>query len=153
MNIGIIIFSRTGNTLSVAERIRDACIQQGHTATIERVTAEDEDPNSRPVRLKAAPDPTRFDAVIFGAPVQAFSLSPVMKAYLAQIPQMDDCKAFCFVTQHFPRAWMGGNQAIGQMRRLCQQKGADVAETGIVNWTSKVRPEQISSVAARLGGI
>ena len=153
MNIGIIIFSRTGNTLAVAEHVRDTCIAQGHTVVIERVVAEDDDPNSRPVRIKQAPDPVRFDAVIFGAPVQAFSLSPVMKAYLADIPPLEGKHVRCFVTQHFPKAWMGGNQALGQMKRLCRLKGADVAETGNVNWTSKATPEQIASVAARLGGI
>jgi len=153
MNIGIIIFSRTGNTLSVAEHIRDACAAQGHTAIIERVVAEDEDPNTRPVRIKHAPDPARFDAVIFGAPVQAFSLSPVMKAYLQDMPPLKGKHVRCFVTQHFPKAWMGGNQALVQMKRLCRLKGADVAETGNVNWMSKARPEQIASVAARLGGI
>jgi hypothetical protein len=57
MNVGIIIFSRTGNTLSVAERIRDACVAAGHTAAIERVHAENEDPSNRTsVRLKDAPN-------------------------------------------------------------------------------------------------
>lgn len=153
MNVGIIIFSRTGNTLSVAEKIRDACAAQGHTVVIERVTAEDEDPNSRPVQIKTAPDPARFDAVIFGAPVQAFSLSPVMKTYLESMPPLEGKHVRCFVTQHFPKAWMGGNQALGQMKRLCRLKGADIVETGNVNWMSKARPEQIASVAARLGGI
>lgn len=31
MNVGIMIFSRTGNTLLVAEKVRDACLAQGHT--------------------------------------------------------------------------------------------------------------------------
>ena len=80
MNVGIIVFSRTGNTLSVAERARHACIAQGHAAVIERVHAENEDSNNKlPVRLSNAPDPARFDAVLFGAPVEAFSLCPVMR--------------------------------------------------------------------------
>ena len=151
MNIGIIIFSRTGNTLSVAQKVRDACVAQGHTAVIERVTAENEDPNTKgPVLFKSTPDPTHFDAVIFGAPVQGFSLSPIMKAYLAQIPQIEGKMVNCFVTQHFPKAWMGGKQAIRQMRDLCKTKGMDIAETGIVNWTSKSRDDQITGVASRL---
>jgi Flavodoxins len=154
MNIGIILFSRTGNTLSVAEKIRAACAAQGHTAAIERVTAENEDPGGRlPVRLKNAPDPTRFDAVIFGAPVQGFSLSPIMKAYLAQMPQVSGKKVYCFVTQQFPKPWMGGKQAIKQMLQRCRLKGANAAGTGIVNWTSKSRDAQISEVAARFGKI
>ena len=154
VNVGIIIFSRTGNTLSVAEKIRDACLAQGHTAVIKRVNAENEDSNSRlPVQLKNTPDPLRFDAVVFGAPVQGFSLSPIMKAYLAQLPQFKGKKVACFVTQHLPKPWMGGNQAIGQMRNLCQSRGADIFMTGIVNWTSKSREDQIAGVVSKLGNI
>ena len=39
MNIGIIIHSFTGNTLSVAEKIRDELGKSGHKASIERVKA------------------------------------------------------------------------------------------------------------------
>lgn len=154
MNIGIIIFSRTGNTLYVAEKVRDACLAQGHTAVIERVNAENEDPNNKlPVRLKNAPDPLRFDAVIFGAPVQAFSLSPIMKVYMAQLPQLKGKKACCFVTEHFSKPWMGGKQAVKQICSLCQSKGTDISKSGIVNWTSKSRDDQIADVASKLGKI
>lgn len=154
MNVGIIVFSRTGNTLSVAERVRDACLAQGHTAVIERVHAEDEDPNSKkPVRLNDAPDLTRFDAVLFGAPVEAFSLCPIMKVYLSQLPQIEGKRIGCFVTQHFPKPWLGGTHAVKQMRALCRAKGADAALTGIVNWTSAARGKQIEDVAAALGRI
>ncbi len=150
MNIGIIVYSRTGNTLSVAERVRDAVAAQGHTAVIERITAENEDPNNKlPVRLKTVPDPAQYDAVIFGAPVQGFSLSPIMAAYGAQLPELAGKQAGCFVTQHFPKPWMGGSRAISQMRKLLRSKGAIIAETGIVNWTSKAREDQISGLAGR----
>jgi flavodoxin len=134
MNIGLIIFSRTGHTLLVAEKIRDACLAQGHHAVIERVRAENEDPNRKvPLRLTSAPAPAAYDAVIFGGPVEAFSLSPIMKAYLAQLPQITGKKVGCFVTQHLSKPWLGGNHAVRQMRGLCRGKGADVRQTGIVN--------------------
>lgn len=152
MNVGIMIFSRTGNTLLVAEKVRDACLAQGHTAVVHRVRAENGDPNRRlPLRLISAPNPTPLDAVIFGGPVEAFSLSPIMKAYLKQLPQIPGKKAGCFVTQHFPKPWMGGTHAVKQMRVLCQSKGADVAQTGIVNWMNPSRNAQIADVASKLG--
>lgn len=154
MNVGIIIFSRTGNTLSVAEKVRDACLAQGHTVVIERVSAQNEDPNSRlPVQLKNTPDPLRFDAIIFGAPVQGFSLSPIMRAYLKQIPQITGKNVACFVTQHFPKPWMGGKQAVKQVNTLCRCKGAEITLTGIVNWTNKSRGEMIAGVASMLSKI
>jgi menaquinone-dependent protoporphyrinogen IX oxidase len=149
MNIGIIVFSRTGNTLNAAERIREAIIANGHVATIERIHAENEEPNNRqPLRLTVTPDPTRYDAVIFGAAVEAFSLSSVLSAYLSQMPEMGKKKAGCFVTQHLAKPWMGGNRAIRQMRALCQKKGLDVRAKGIVNWTNKAREAQIAAIAA-----
>lgn len=39
MNIGIIVFSKTGNTLSVAEKLQGALIEMGHKAALEKVTA------------------------------------------------------------------------------------------------------------------
>ncbi|MGA1873758.1 MAG: hypothetical protein ACMUHY_08805, partial [Thermoplasmatota archaeon] len=37
MRIGIILYSQTGNTLSVAERIRDRLTKKGHTVKIDKV--------------------------------------------------------------------------------------------------------------------
>ena len=151
MNIGIIVFSRTGNTLSVAEKIRDAAAAQGHTATIERIHAEHEEPgNNFPLRLTALPDPKPYDAVIFGAAVEAFSLSPALKAYLEQMPSLGGKRAGCFVTQHLKKPWMGGNRAIRQMQALLKAKGLDARVTGIVNWTNPAREAQIALVAAEL---
>jgi len=35
MNIGIIVFSKTGNTLSVAEELRDRLLEMGHKVALE----------------------------------------------------------------------------------------------------------------------
>ncbi len=151
MNVGIIIYSQTGNTLCVAEKLKEAVLSQGHTAVIERVTAENDTPNSKqPPRLKQSPDPSVYDTVFFGAPVHAFSLCPVMKLYLAQCPTLKSKTVSCFVTQHLKKPWMGGNHAIKQMRALCKEKGSNCRESGIVNWTAPERDTQITEVAARL---
>jgi flavodoxin len=154
MNIGIILYSHTGNTLSVGEKIRDACLKQGHTCSIERVTLENDDPNSKaPLRLVSAPDISGYDAVIFGAPVHAFSLCHAMKAYLSQLPRIEGKKVCCYVTQQFQKPWLGGNRTIRQMVALCRDKGAIPCATGIVNWASKIREKQIDDLAVKLSGI
>lgn len=151
MNIGIIVFSRTGNTLLVAEKIREAAVSQGHSATIERIRADHEEPgNKSPLRLTVLPDPKPYDAVIFGAAVEAFSLSPAIKAYLQQMPALGGKRAGCFVTQHLKKPWMGGNHAIRQMRALLKEKGLDAKATGIVHWSSPDREAQIAAVAENL---
>jgi flavodoxin len=154
MKVGIIIHSHTGNTLSVAEKLKDTIAAKGHAVNLERVFAVNEDPSAQgPVELKDIPDVSSYDVLIFGAPVRGFSLTPAMKAYLAQLQALKGKKAGCFVTQQFPFAWMGGNRTIGQMKKACEAKGAVPFSTGIVNWGSKKREEKIANVLKQLSDI
>lgn len=154
MRIGIIIHSHTGNTLYVAEKLKNALAAKGHAVQLERVTAVNEDPGAKEkVRLKSIPDIIPYDALIIGAPVRAFSLSPVMKAYLAQISEIQARRVACFVTQHFPKPWMGGNHSVNQIIQAIKKKGGEVIEKGVVNWTGKAREEQINEVVSRLSRI
>ena len=154
MKVGIIVHSHTGNTLSVAEKLKDALAAKGHTVTLERVNAVNEDPSVQgPVELKDIPEAGSYDVLIFGAPVRAFSLTPTMKAYLAQISTLQGKKVGCFTTQQLPFAWLGGNNAIGQMKKACQSKGAVPFSTGVINWGSKKREEKIADVLNKLSHI
>lgn len=100
MNIGIVIYSQTGNTLSVAERLRDRLTEEGHTSAIERVTVEGEVKPGTPVQLTACPDPAGYDAVVFASPVQGFSLALAMKAYLEQVGGLSGKPVALYITQH-----------------------------------------------------
>lgn len=145
MNIGIIVHSATGNTLSVAEKLKDSLAAKGYVATVERVTAVSDDPRvTGGNQLKDAPSIDSYDALIFGAPVWGFSLSSVMNAYLQQQPSLRGKKVGCFVTQQLPYACMGGNHAIRQMKNACEAGNAVVCKTGIVNWSSKKKEDQIT---------
>jgi flavodoxin len=147
MNIGIIVHSLTGNTYSVAERLMETLVEHGHSVSIEKLTAvNDKEQNIRKVKLTNIPKIDSYEALIFGAPVRGFALSPIMKAYLSHIPCIQGKKVECFVTEFFPYPWMGGNSAIKQMKEICESKGATVIKTGIVNWSSKKRNEQISTI-------
>ncbi len=151
MKVGIIVHSYSGNTLSVAEKLRDTIAAKGHTATLERVSAVNEDPSAQgPVELKDIPDVGKYDALVFGAPVRGFSLTPAMTVYLAQLSTLQGKKVGCFVTQQLPFAWLGGNRTIGQMKNVCEAKGAVPTSTGIVNWGSKKREEKIANVVKKL---
>ena len=144
MKIGIIIHSHTGNTLQVGERIKEKLIKDGHDVTLEQVVAVNEDPNSTlKVELKNSPDISEYEYVILGAPVRAFSLSPVMKQYLLQLSNIKDKKVSCFVTEQLPKAWMGGNRTVKQMKKIILLKEALVINTGVVNWSNKNKEEQI----------
>ena len=153
MNIGLLIYSYTGNTLSVAEKVRDQLLANGHTATIERIHASNEDPKKiqteKASHLTAYPDPASYDAVILAAPVNGFSLAKVMQMYLEQRPGLSGKSVRIFVTHHFPRAWLGGSQAIRQFKDRCEANGAKVECTGIIDWTNKKRAQEIAELVER----
>jgi menaquinone-dependent protoporphyrinogen IX oxidase len=145
MKTGIIIHSNTSNTLSIGERLLETLRSKGADAGLERVTAVNEDAKTqREIRLASTPDIGPYGMVILGAPVHGFALSRAMTAYIKQLPGLQGKKVFCFVTEHFPKPWMGGNRAIRQMTQLVTELGGTVIRTAVVNWTSKAREEQIS---------
>ncbi|MGE5494917.1 MAG: flavodoxin family protein [Burkholderiales bacterium] len=142
MNVGIIVYSQTGNTLSVAKRLKDALEAKGLQAAVERVTIEGEKLTNEPIIITSAPDAAKYDALVFASPVMAFSLCPVMKQYLKQLPDLKGKKAGCFVTQGLPYDWMGGSRAIRIMSAALKDKGAEVAATGIVHWKNETAREE-----------
>jgi flavodoxin len=150
MKIGVIVYSHTGNTFSIGERIKAEWEQQGHEVRLERVISTSEKPEEAgKAPLKESPDTSSYDKIIFGAPVWAFSLSGVMKIYLTQLASLQGKKVCCFVTQSFPFSWMGGNRAVKTMKRLCEEKGAEVMELGVIHWGRKDRENNVKAMIRR----
>ncbi|NLC14670.1 MAG: flavodoxin [Chloroflexi bacterium] len=138
MNVKIIVHSKTGNTLSVAEKLRGRLETAGHTVRLEQVRAANESeikPES--IKLSNSPKTTGFDLLVFGAPVNGGKLSAVMQAYLQQLPSLEGAVIAGFVTEFFPSAGMGGNQAIANMEELLRAKGGKLSVSGVVNWIFK----------------
>lgn len=146
MNIGIIVHSQTGHTLSVAEKLKQSLLLKGHSVTIERVTTVNESSRASNIQLQTIPIVEEYDCLFLGAPVWGYSLSPVMILYLTQLTTLKDKKIGCFVTESFPYPWMGGSRAVNQMKILCEQKGALASKIGVVNWSSRKRINKIDAV-------
>ncbi|HSV32058.1 MAG TPA: hypothetical protein VLH40_08580 [Atribacteraceae bacterium] len=139
MKVGVIVFSQTGNTFAVAQKFQEKLVSLGHTATVERVTVIGKThPGSKDFQLDSIPRTDNYDAFVFGAPVQAFSLASAMAEYLNQLPAQAGKKAALFVTKQLPFSWTGGGRAIGQMKRICASKGVTVTGNEIIIWP-KVR--------------
>jgi len=118
---------------------------------IERIEISGElGPGATNFQLKTRPDVDTYDALVFGAPVQAFSLSPAMKSYLTQIASLKGKKAACFITKYLPFHWTGGNQAINKMKKICESKDGTVCGSGIVIWSSAHREKKITDVVEKL---
>lgn len=151
MKIGIIVYSQTGNTLQVAQKLQAALSAAGHEAALETVTVASGDPRdmTAPV-LTNAPDPGRFDILYFGSPVQAFSLARAMALYLSQLPSLGGKHAACFLTQQLPYAWLGGNRGLRQMAAAVTQKGGEALPVGIVQWSNKQRAARIDALVNEL---
>ncbi len=154
MNIGIIVYSRTGNTLSVGEKIREALLSKGHSVRLEKITSDNDSPKpAPPIRLTSIPDPSAYDAVIFGGSVTGGQLSPYMREYLKHLPSLQGKIASCYITQHFLFKWLGSTRAVKQITRAVEQNGAQITASGIVQWSSKDREEQIRNVVDSLSQI
>lgn len=153
MKVGLIVYSQTGNTLSVAQKIEEAMKAAGHAISIVRVEPESDKASGPAIKLKSIPDVSPYDMIIFASPVQAFSLAPVMKQYLTMISGLEGKKVYCYVTQQLKKAWLGGNHAVKQITAACKAKGADMISSGVVNWSSSIREEQISDIVSKFRSI
>ena len=153
MNIGMIVYSQTGNTYSVAQKLEEKLTAAGHTVAMERIEVIGDVAPGQPVQFKTLPDATKYDTLVFGSPVQGFSLCQAMVDYLKQVTSLQDKKVAFLVTEFFPYPWMGGNRAVRQMTGICKSKGASVCGSGIVNWSKKRREQQIVEVVDHLSGL
>ena len=95
MKIAIIVYSYTGNTLSVCQQLKNYLDKSDHDCTIHNIEVDPEyDPGKGFNRftITNSPDPTGYEALVFAAPVNAFTLSSVMKCYLLEIKPIKNSK-------------------------------------------------------------
>lgn len=146
MKIGIVVHSQTGNTCEVAQKLQEKLSASGNEVEIQRVRMVGGDkPQGKDIKIENPPDVVKYDVLIFGAPVHAFSLAPAMKVYMEQIASLQDKKVACFVTKAMRFNWTGGTRAIGQMKKTCGSKGGIVYGTGIIVW-NKQRDKKIDEL-------
>ncbi len=150
MKIGIIVYSQTGNTFSVAQKLKEKLTAAGHAVNVERLTTVGGETDPAKAKIEKFPDLSGYDALAFAGPVQAFSLSRVMASYMNQLPPLNGKKAVVFVTKGLALAFTGGNQAVKALKKGVEAKGGTVVGTGIVMWGSKDRDNQINEVVDKL---
>lgn len=151
MNIVVVVHSLTGNTLSVAEAVRQALQSKGHEVTIESIVPNNENETDiAKIQLDHTPDLSTYDGVILACPVRGFNVSGAMLRYLNNIPSLDNKKTALLVTHFFPFSWMGGTSTISRMKSICIDKNGKVLTTGIINWKGSSREEQIKKIAVKI---
>jgi flavodoxin len=151
MKIGIIVFSKTNNTFSIAERLRADLAEKGLDAEIQRIVPENDDPGVKPpIVFSNQPDVSPYDVIVFASPVWAFSLAGVMKEYLEQVSSLQGKKVFSYVTKQLASKFTGGTKANRQIKSAVELKGGTVEKSFIVSWKNKKREAEITSLIAEI---
>lgn len=141
MTIGIIIHSKTGHTLSVAEALKDSLSSAGRSAVL--------------LRIEDQPDYDSFDAILLGSHTEGFALAQEMAAYLSALPEksLNQKKTVLLITHAFPLHAMGGNQAMAGFRKLVEVQGAKVVAEEIIDWSRPGREKQIETAVKNMASI
>lgn len=147
---GIIVYSHTGNTLSVAEKIKDRLKGSGIEAELVRLNVSGSASNPKGIKIIGQPDLEKYDSYVFASPVQAFGLAEAMKIYLNQITPLNGKTAVILTTQGAKKRWLGGNRSVRKMKELIEKKGGAAAESAIINWSSDLRDVQIEDAVSIL---
>lgn len=154
MHIGIIVYSRTGHTLSVATKLMQKLSAAGHAVKMEELKPVGPSmPGTKDVQFEHLPDAAAYDALVFGAPAEGGVPAAPMTSYLNQIASLQNKPVALLVAQGFPFPSWGGNQTVAQMKSLCESKGAIVLGSGIVNWLNLRRGRQIAEVVDHLSSL
>jgi flavodoxin len=127
----VVFYSKTGNTDSVARQFKDFDL-------LEIVPVSD-NPEQKHVEFKECPDISGYEHLVFAGPVHGFSLCKVMKAYIDQLGDLSNLLIDTFITHHFRFAWLGGLQALKQMRKHLEAKQGQVRYETSINWKSHKR--------------
>lgn len=144
MKIAIIVHSHTGNTLSVAEKIKTKLSQQTHQVVLEQVVASNnQEVELAKVNLINKPNLQDYDGYVFAGPVHGFSLSGVMRVYLAQIIDLSAKPVYFFLTMYFPFKWMGGNRSLLQFTKALSDKNAMIKGSHIIGWSNETKRNRL----------
>ena len=138
LKTALVFYSRTGNTKKVAEKFKNIDLLEIKSAS--------NNPNQQQVTLIESPDISKYDHLIFASPVHGFQLCKVMKAYLNQLSDLKDKTIDIYVTHYFRFSWLGGIQALKQMRKIIESKGGQVEHQTSINWKSHKRDTVIEAM-------
>jgi flavodoxin len=151
MNIGILVHSKTGNTLSVVKLLEERLRKSGHSVIIERIVPDNEDqPDKSKVRLVSSPSVSKFDSIILAGPVHGFSPTPAIVRWIEGSDDLSGRKIPLVITQQLPFPFLGGNRTVRKITDLLQKKGASVPVSSIVSWGNGKRQMLIDDAVTKI---
>jgi len=147
MKVGIIVYSESGHTLSVVKLLAKAFEQAGDTAFVVPLEVIDPTKNRHLMKL---PDAGGFDLMVIAGPVQGFRPAQPLIDFISQTTFLKNQKVSILLTQHFKKAWLGGNYSIKMMKGLLAKDSVLIMNEAIVHWSSKTRETDIEVIIKRL---
>ena len=153
MNICVIVHSKTGNTLKLGNLFAEKLRQKGHSVDVTELRTDPPVDSGTvrhhpPFSVINLPDCSKYDALLVGGPVWAFSASPVIYEAVKALKDVSGKKVMPFATEGFPFTFAGGKQAIGLMSRILAEKGANVLPGKVV--TSRNREKMMEKAASEV---
>ena len=128
MKTGIIVYSQSGHTASFARAIADQIREAGLDCDVELLRPHGiPKPWTRNIQFRRIPEVAEYDVILFGAPVWAFSVSPVLRASFTHIDSIKGKKVLPFVTHGLPLS-IGPKRALKQLSNELDFLQADVLE-------------------------
>lgn len=146
MKIGIIVYSYTNNTLTIANQLNKSLIEGGYDSEVQTIRAVNEDPNNTKIVLTQSPILNHYDKVVFATCVRGFDCAPIFKEYLSNIDSLDGIMCAGFVSQYFPWDALGGTQALKRMKNLVESKKGLFHTLKSIHVKSKQKDRQIEEL-------
>ncbi|QWB99463.1 hypothetical protein KHQ88_04665 [Mycoplasmatota bacterium] len=138
MKKALIYYSKTGHTESVAQKFENMDLL--------KIESSSDDPNQKKIELTKKPDVKDIQHIIFACPVHGFQACKVMVEYLNSLDSLQGKTIDTFVTHHFRFSWLGGLQALKQMRKIIESLGGKVRYQTSINWKSHQRVRDIDQM-------
>lgn len=148
--IKMILFSQTGNTMRVGERIAEKLTSAGFQVDIARLEPKERlNFKADVASTKEIPSVDGYDVILLGTPVHGGRMSAPMRYFLEQTPSLQKIPYILFLTHFFRRGW-GVIQTIQELRKLCDGKGGKFLHATDVQWFSLFRKQAILQAAEEI---
>lgn len=137
MNISVVVQSNTGFTKRFAGIISKTLKENGHSVDMDLL--ETDVPvksgtlrHCREFDIINPQDCSKYDYILIGGPVWAFSASPVIVKGVQTLKGLTGKKVIPFATMFFPFRFMGGRQALDMIATTAEDAGAEAVSKGFV---------------------
>jgi len=152
MNIGIFVHSQSGHCSALGMAVTQKLRALGHDVDIQLIQPVGRvHPRMKHVELRGdVPDVSGYDILVFGGPIWGFTASPVVSAFIKEIPSLKGKKTLCFTTSGFPGPLSGAKAGHKKLATELEELGATVLEGEALFWGLMAGKSKIDKAAQRM---